>query len=174
MYRTAARRLIASASILTLALPVTAPAQADTDDIPTRTRIKHVVVIFQENVSFDHYFGTYPNAAANKDGSRYFPGPRHNTPRVNSLQSAGLLANNPNGTNPFRIDRSNPNTCDQDHGYGDEQFAFHGGLMDRFTGTLANGHPFSCNDKVLGPTAPWVTTTATRSRRSGIMRSTLP
>jgi phospholipase C len=27
------------------------------------TPIKHVVVIFQENVSFDHYFGTYPQAA---------------------------------------------------------------------------------------------------------------
>ena len=26
----------------------------------TATPIKHVVVIFQENVSFDHYFGTYP------------------------------------------------------------------------------------------------------------------
>jgi len=41
--------------------------------------------------------------------------------------------------NPFRIDRSVPNTCDQDHAYGDEQFAFHGGLMDRFTGTLPTG-----------------------------------
>ena len=28
----------------------------------TTTPIKHLVVIFQENVSFDHYFGTYPNA----------------------------------------------------------------------------------------------------------------
>ena len=28
----------------------------------TQTPIKHVVVIFQENVSFDHYFGTYPHA----------------------------------------------------------------------------------------------------------------
>src|SRR5436305_1190476 len=26
----------------------------------TATPIKHLVVIFQENVSFDHYFGTYP------------------------------------------------------------------------------------------------------------------
>ena len=26
------------------------------------TPIKHLVIIFQENVSFDHYFGTYPNA----------------------------------------------------------------------------------------------------------------
>ena len=28
---------------------------------PTTSPIKHLVVIFQENVSFDHYFGTYPN-----------------------------------------------------------------------------------------------------------------
>ena len=30
---------------------------------PPTTPIKHVVVIFGENQSFDHYFGTYPNAA---------------------------------------------------------------------------------------------------------------
>ena len=35
----------------------------------TQTPIKHVVVIFQENVSFDHYFGTYPDAAIHQ-GSR--------------------------------------------------------------------------------------------------------
>ena len=28
----------------------------------TATPIKHVVVIYGENVSFDHYFGTYPDA----------------------------------------------------------------------------------------------------------------
>src|ERR1700742_341863 len=28
----------------------------------TATPIKHVIVIFQENISFDHYFGTYPIA----------------------------------------------------------------------------------------------------------------
>src|SRR5467141_2892903 len=28
----------------------------------TASPIKHLVVIFQENVSFDHYFGTYPKA----------------------------------------------------------------------------------------------------------------
>jgi phospholipase C len=26
----------------------------------TATPLEHLVVIFQENVSFDHYFGTYP------------------------------------------------------------------------------------------------------------------
>lgn len=139
-----AQRLALSASILVLALPIMAAAQAENDDSSTATPIKHVVVIFQENVSFDHYFGTYPTATPNKDGSVYFTGARNGTPRVNSLASAGLLTNNPNGVNPFRIDRSVPNTCDQDHGYGDEQFAFHGGLMDRFL-------THSCNDKNLGP-----------------------
>lgn len=39
----------------------------------TTTPIKHVVVIFQENVSFDHYFATYPVAAipmANRGSTR--------------------------------------------------------------------------------------------------------
>src|SRR6266446_417029 len=96
----------------------------------TATPIKHVVVIFQENVSFDHYFGTYPHAA-NPAGEPAFHA-KENTPRVNSLESAGLLTNNPNVANPFRIDRSNAVTCDEDHGYSDEEFAFDGGLMDRF------------------------------------------
>src|SRR5260370_2631452 len=29
----------------------------------TATPIKHLVGIFDENISFDHYFGTYPHAA---------------------------------------------------------------------------------------------------------------
>jgi phospholipase C len=116
-----------------------APAHA----AETQTPIRHLIVIFQENISFDHYFGTYPTALPNADGSVYFGGARHGTPGANTLQSAGLLTNNPNGANPFRIDRSVPVTCDQDHGYGDEQFAFDGGLMDRFL-------THSCNDKKLG------------------------
>ena len=144
MHRTIALKLPLSIAMLALALPALAPAESERDDSPTKTPVKHLVVIFQENVSFDHYFGTYPNAAANKDGSRYFRGASPDTPRVNSLVSAGLLTNNPNGVNPFRIDRSNANTCDQDHDYGDEQFAFHGGLMDQFL-------THSCNDANLGP-----------------------
>ncbi|WP_316741625.1 alkaline phosphatase family protein, partial [Streptomyces sp. MK7] len=37
---------------------------------PTATPIRHVVVLFDENVSFDHYFATYPKAA-NTDGTRF-------------------------------------------------------------------------------------------------------
>ena len=43
----------------------------------TRTPIKHLVVIFQENVSFDHYFGTYP-VAQNKPGETPFRASRRN------------------------------------------------------------------------------------------------
>jgi phospholipase C len=111
----------------------------------TTTPIKHVVVIFQENVSFDHYFGTYPNAKVNTDGTKYFRGAKEDTPQVNSLESAGLLTNNQNKENPFRIDRSTPNTCDQDHNYSAEQAAFHGGLMDWFI------EQTGCIDPVLGP-----------------------
>jgi phospholipase C len=143
MFRSLAQKAMLSGSIVVLMLSTAGQAPAE-DDSSTSTPIKHVVVIFQENVSFDHYFGTYPNAQPNKDGSRYFKGAKEATPRVDNLVSAGLLTNNPNGTNPFRIDRSIPNTCDQDHGYADEQFAFHGGLMDQFL-------KHSCNDPNIGP-----------------------
>ena len=124
-------------------LPVAPAFAADRDDFPTKTPIKHVVVIFQENVSFDHYFGTYPHATRNADGSEFFRRAKDDTPRANTLEAAGLLTNNPNGVNPFRIDRSNAVTCDEDHGYADEEFAFDGGLMDRFI-------KLSCKDKNLG------------------------
>ena len=103
-----------------------------------RTPIQHLVVIFQENVSFDHYFGTYPNAF-NTDGQHFSWS--KNTPRVNGL-SPRLLQANPNGVNPRRYDPANVNdvlTCDQDHDYADEQAAFDGGRMDKFPQTVGNG-----------------------------------
>jgi phospholipase C len=118
----------------------------------TTTPIKHLVVIFQENVSFDHYFGTYPNAA-NTSGQRFHPGRR--TPAVNGLGhtrglggTGTLLTNNPNRdedgnqVNPRRLDPANIDDvlmCDQDHNYNDEQKAFDGGAMDKFVTTVGNG-----------------------------------
>src|SRR3984957_11643887 len=107
----------------------------DSDDFQTKTPIKHVVVIFQENVSFDHYFGTYPNAT-NPAGEPAFHA-AENTPTVNGLQTDGLSFHNPNSlnvlntgaVNPFRLDRSQAATTDQDHTYKDEQRAFDSGLM---------------------------------------------
>ena len=53
-----------------------------------------MVVIFGENVSFDHYFGTYPHAA-NTDGTAVH-GRAAARPRVNGLEQHGLLTHNPN------------------------------------------------------------------------------
>ena len=140
------RKTVALMLALTTALgPTALPAfatskpvqQSERGAAPTATPIKHLVVIFQENVSFDHYFGTYP-VATNPAGEPSFvaaPG----TPTVNGLNNALLTANpnlNPaNGagaSNPFRLDRSQAVTSDQDHNYLAEQQAFDAGLMDLF------------------------------------------
>ena len=134
---------IMAAAAMTL-LPVY-PAYAQQSTGSSTTPIKHVVVIFQENVSFDHYFGTYPHAF-NLPGEILFHA-KQGTPEANTLLSSGLITNNPNKANPFRIPPSVPVTCDEDHNYNDEQAAADGGLMDKFVEKL------SCNDKVLGPTS---------------------
>lgn len=119
---------VGAAALLSATSLVPAAAR-DADDVATETPIKHVVVIFQENITFDHYFGTYPNAA-NPPGEPRFVA-AEDTPTVNGL-TGGLLTDNPNLFNPFRLDRSEAFSCDQDHGYSDEQKAVDGGLLDKF------------------------------------------
>ena len=127
------------------------------DGRATATPIKHLVVIFGENRSFDHYFGVYPKAA-NPSGEPVFTA-ASGTPAVDGLTPA-LLTNNPNVTNaandakasaggfstsdfnPFRIDRAQANTADQNHNYTPEQLAADDGQMDAFpanTGTASSG-----------------------------------
>jgi len=154
------RKLMASLMALTIGLgPSVAPAWAASR---TATPIQHLVVIFQENVSFDHYFGTYPSATNPSHEPRFQARP--GTPTVNGLTFA-LLNNNPNlnaangsgASNPFRLDRSQAVTADQDHDYAAEQQAFDGGLLDsfpEFTGTAgpppAGGGVTSTNGLVMG------------------------
>ena len=115
-----------------------APVHPSSPGVATATPIKHLVVIFDENVSFDHYFGTYPYAA-NPPGEPAFhaePG----TPTVNGLyNSVGpsgptgpLLTSNPNGSNPLRLGHNDPLTCDQNHGYTAEQLAADHGAEDAY------------------------------------------
>src|SRR5262245_63739532 len=83
----------------------------DDRSVRTATPIKHFAVIFQENISYDHYFGTYPNAM-NLPGETPFHAKPH-TPRNNNLvtpldvnnqfvplSGVDLLNNNPNKNNP--------------------------------------------------------------------------
>jgi len=104
--------------------------------LETATPIKHLVVIFQENTSFDSYFGVYPNAS-NPPGEPAFEA-RSGTPSVNGL-SETLLLDNPNASNPFRIGRLDSYTCDQNHDYAAEQRARNGGLMNRYVEFGAEG-----------------------------------
>jgi len=129
--------------------------------VKTATPIKHLVILFNENVSFDHYFATYPKAA-NPPGEPEFtalPG----TPKVDNLANAGLLAKNPN-TNPengpgaslpFRLDRTQANTADQNHAYTAEQQAYNNGKADLFPKYTGKGTPggagaFGTNGQVMG------------------------
>ncbi|QNE36339.1 phospholipase C [Leifsonia shinshuensis] len=95
----------------------------------TQTPIKHLVVIFDENISFDHYFGTYPKAA-NTDGTTFTAAA--NTPKANTLVTSGTLTSNPNLYPPSRLTPAQALTCDQNHSYAAEQAAVDNGKMDMF------------------------------------------
>ena len=130
MSRVNGQKAVAGATLAALLCgPGSAGMFAADHTYPTKTPIKHLVVIFQENISFDHYFGTYPYAT-NPPGEPYFYAKR-DTPGVNGFTPA-LLTANTNLANPFRLDRSQAVTCDMNHGYAAEQKAFDGGLMDKF------------------------------------------
>jgi phospholipase C len=133
--------------VLAASATVVAAAAAD-----STTPIRHLVVIFQENNSFDHYFGTYP-VALNPPGEPPFQA-QDDTPTVNGLGTlvdgvpqGVLLTDNPNANNPannnaakgmaavnpFRLDRSQAFLdCNNSNAYANEQLAADFGLMDAF------------------------------------------
>jgi phospholipase C len=112
----------------------------------TTTPIKHLVVLFDENESFDHYFGTYPYAA-NTDGTTFTAKPGTST--VNGLYTkitksgpvGPLLTSNPNEYNPQRLTNSEALTSDQNHGYTAEEKAEDGGKMDQFVQNTESSTP---------------------------------
>src|SRR6516162_4597250 len=92
-WRTGGRmKKLAAASLVSLLVTGTFPTQilaaGHGDGGSTATPIKHLVVIFQENVSFDHYFGTYPYATNPPHEPRFRAKP--GTPGVNGY-TEGLL-----------------------------------------------------------------------------------
>jgi phospholipase C len=133
------RKNISTANILAAFFFSTLPPSASPQTQPAAatTPIQHVIVIFQENVSFDHYFATYP-VASNKSSAEPAFTASPDTPSVNGL-SGPLLTSNPNAAQPFRLTRAQAVTCDQDHNYADEQKAFNGGLMDKFVESVGVG-----------------------------------
>jgi phospholipase C len=128
-----------AASVLLAVVAAAAPALANGGHVEasTLTPIKHLVVIYQENVSFDHYFATYPRASNPAGEPRFTPQP--GTPSVNGLNASLLAPNTPNSVQSFRLGRDQAQTCDQDHSYTAEQRAFDSGLMDKFVETVGRG-----------------------------------
>ena len=145
------------------------PQQSPQDALATATPIKHLVVIFDENESFDHYFGTYPNAAPAAAGDPVFT-PAANTPASNNyVQTPTLLTANPNTTNqaniatgispalmnPFLLLRSQADTASQNHAYTPEQLASDNGRMDAFVANtgktnMAGASAFGTKAQVMG------------------------
>jgi phospholipase C len=144
------RSLLSISTSVTLFLSlVIDPSMANAAPPPTpptpTTPIQHVVVIFGENISFDHYFGTYPTAQNPPGEPRFVAQP--GTPTVNNLVTpnapwSNLLTANPNFTNtagngsgaanPFRLNRNQALTADQGHSDAPEQASFDFGAMDLF------------------------------------------
>ncbi len=133
------RRLLAAAGLAaatatglvvanTLSSPASAAVAPNRSSVTT-SPIKHLVVIFDENVSYDHYFGTYPKAA-NTDGTKFTAATR--TPKNDNLITSGSLTSNGNLYYPARLTADQALTCDQNHNYGPEQKAMNAGAMDKF------------------------------------------
>jgi phospholipase C len=135
----------------------------------TATPIKHVVVIFGENISFDHYFGTYPKAQNNPGETpfHYKPSPHRGNDVANTLitpldptrgfepvKGVNLITDNPNGptgsgaafngtsaANPFRLAPFQAATADMNHAPKPEQMAYDNGKVDQFPGSTGTAGP---------------------------------
>lgn len=143
----------------------TLPTPTFAQDQDAASPIKHVIVIFNENISFDHYFGTYPHAAnlAGETPFRAAPGtpmannlitPLNPDKRFSLVKGQNLLTNNPNGpmgsgaafngisaSNPFRLAPTQAATADQNHAPKPEESAYNNGNMDRFPGSTGTAGP---------------------------------
>jgi phospholipase C len=141
----------------------TTPPPAPPTPTTAAAAIKHVVVIFGENISFDHYFGTYPNAA-NTGGTTFTAATGTPTNINNYVSNPSLLTANPNlnvantvaasnsvSANPFRLGPDQAGTNDQDHNYGPEQAAFDGGKMDLFPLSVGTADGTTLTNETAAP-----------------------
>src|SRR4051794_34560160 len=119
----------AAAALVCLASgPVSATFDGIAPGVDTLASVQHIVVIFQENHSFDNYFGAYP-VALNPAGEPKFVA-KAGTPPVNGLARAPKP--NSNLYKPWRIDRKKSFQCSSKHAYTAEQQAAHRGYLDKF------------------------------------------
>ena len=134
--------LVAAAVLLPVVVPVPAAAASGADVL---SRIQHIVVIYQENWSFDSLYGNFP-------GANGFANDAATVPQVDKTGQAYAVLPQPVNTNlkppapdprfpaglpvkPFDASRYVPDdmdTGDLVHRYYQEQLQIDGGKMDRF------------------------------------------
>ena len=103
------------------------------------TDIEHVVILIQENRSFDHYFGSYRGVRGFSDQSPAF---QQRYPANTTNPPAGVLL-------PFHLDTSMTNaacTHDITHDWVPQHQSWNGGAMDGF---VTSRLPINANDAVL-------------------------
>src|SRR5712671_1619350 len=89
------------------------------------TEIEHVIILIQENRSFDHYFGSYRGVRGFSDQSPAFQQP---DPTQTTNSPTGLLL-------PFHLDTSKTNaacTHDITHAWLPQHQSWNNGAMDGF------------------------------------------
>jgi phospholipase C len=105
----------------------------------TLSDIEHVVILIQENRSFDHYFGSYRGVRGFSDQSMAFQQP---DPSNTSSPPVGTLL-------PFHLDTSTTNaacTHDITHDWVPQHQSWDNGAMDGF---VTSRIPIDANDAVL-------------------------
>jgi phospholipase C len=107
--------LTSAAAMLFVAAP-TAGAESNNG---THSPIKHTIILYQENISFDHYFGTYGH------GSNGIPTGSALTFTSGTQTWGPFTPTQLSGTTQSR-------TCDVDHGYTDMIQMSNHGAMDRY------------------------------------------
>jgi|HubBroStandDraft_6_1064221.scaffolds.fasta_scaffold08559_5 phospholipase C len=115
------------------------PTPGGTSTCAKITDIDHVVILMQENRSFDHYFGSYRGVRGFSDPSRAFQQPY---PGNTSSSPAGVLL-------PFHMDTTKLDaacTHDITHDWVPQHQSWNNGAMDGF---VTSRLPLNANDAVL-------------------------
>jgi phospholipase C len=97
------------------------PGQAK--QVASTRKIKHVIIIVQENRTFDNLFATFPGA----DGT------------TTGIGKCAVSAQCPNGTMTIRLKPAKLDGYDLPHGHHDFMTEYDGGKMDGFNQMLLGG-----------------------------------
>ena len=120
--------------------PITSPSIPSFPSVCSKlTDIEHVIILIQENRSFDHYFGSYRGVRGFSDGSAAFQQP---DPANTTGSPVGTLL-------PFHLDTAATNaacTHDITHDWVSQHQSWNNGAMDGFVSSRLLSNP---NDAVL-------------------------